>query len=219
SCKKELRLGHNESGIQGIYNPGSQKILEVYCDQTTDGGGWMVFQRRRDGSEDFYRTWVEYQGMFGNLSNEFWLGNENLHALTRHGYYELRIELEDCANVKKFATYSSFSIGSAQENYTLKVSGYSGNAGKTVNKLSLRDSLSYHNGQPFSTKDVDNDSQDSNCAEFFHGAWWYKGCHQSNNGEYLRCQTTTSRAASWGAFNGLHYSMKFIEMKFRPRED
>uniref|UniRef100_H2YHY2 Fibrinogen C-terminal domain-containing protein n=1 Tax=Ciona savignyi TaxID=51511 RepID=H2YHY2_CIOSA len=205
----------NESGIQRIYNPGNQQTLKVYCDQTTDGGGWMVFQRRRDGSENFYRTWVEYQGMFGNLSNEFWLGNENLHALTRSGNYELRIELEDCANVRKFAKYSSFSIGSVQEKYTLKVTGYSGNAGKYVKS----DSLSpRHNGRPFSTKDVDNDTNGSNCAVVYHGAWWYGSCSSSNlNGEYLKCQTTTGRSASWGTFHDHKYSLKFIEMKFRPR--
>uniref|UniRef100_H2ZK89 Fibrinogen C-terminal domain-containing protein n=1 Tax=Ciona savignyi TaxID=51511 RepID=H2ZK89_CIOSA len=212
SCKEALRFGLNESGIQRIYNPGNQQTLKVYCDQTTDGGGWMVFQRRTDGSENFYRTWVEYQGMFGNLSNEFWLGNENLHDLTGSGNYELRIELEDCANVRKFAKYSSFSIGSAQEKYTLKVTGYSGNAG---------DSLSYHNGRPFSTKDVDNDSNSGgSCAVTHHGAWWYGSCYQSHlNGEYLKCQTTTNRAASWNTFHAGLYSHKFIEMKFRPRGD
>uniref|UniRef100_H2YFF4 Fibrinogen C-terminal domain-containing protein n=1 Tax=Ciona savignyi TaxID=51511 RepID=H2YFF4_CIOSA len=195
--------------IQHIYNPGNQQTLKVYCDQTTDGGGWMVFQRRRDGSENFYRTWVEYQGMFGNLSNEFWLGNENLHALTRSGNYELRIELEDCANVRKFAKYSSFSIGSAQEKYTLKVTGYSGDAGDSLS--------SHHNGRRFSTKDADNDIYvGANCTVLLHGAWWYGSCHHSNlNGEYLKCQTTTLRAASWGTFHDLKYSLKFIEMKIR----
>uniref|UniRef100_H2Y9P0 Fibrinogen C-terminal domain-containing protein n=1 Tax=Ciona savignyi TaxID=51511 RepID=H2Y9P0_CIOSA len=211
SCKEALRFGLSENGIQRIYNPRNQQTLEVYCDQTTDNGGWMVFQRRRDGSENFYRTWVEYQEMFGNLSNEFWLGNENLHALTGSGNYELRIELEDCANVRKFAKYSSFSIGSAQEKYTLKVTGFSGNTG---------DSLTYHNGRPFSTKDVDNDIYADNCAVLLHGAWWYAGCQYSNlNGEYLKCETTTHRAAGWFTFHGNHYSLKFIEMKIRPRGD
>uniref|UniRef100_H2Z963 Fibrinogen C-terminal domain-containing protein n=1 Tax=Ciona savignyi TaxID=51511 RepID=H2Z963_CIOSA len=189
SCKEALRFGLNESGIQSIYIPGNQQILEVYCDQTTDSGGWMVFQRRKDGSVNFYRTWVEYQGMFGNLSNEFWLGNENLHALTRSGNYELRIELEDCANVRKFAKYSTFSIGSALEKYTLKATGYTGTAGN---------SLGYHNGRPFSTKDVDNDANAGSCAVQRHGAWWYYDCSDSNlNAEYLNCQTNTHHAASW----------------------
>uniref|UniRef100_H2YI41 Fibrinogen C-terminal domain-containing protein n=1 Tax=Ciona savignyi TaxID=51511 RepID=H2YI41_CIOSA len=181
--------------------------LEVYCDQTTDNGGWLVLQRRRDGSENFYRTWVEYQEMFGNLSNEFWLGNENLQALTESGNYELRIELEDCENVTKFAKYSSFSIGSAKDKYSLNVSDYFGTAG---------DSLTYHHGHPFTTKDVDNDSSSGNCAVRYHGAWWYNNCRDSNlNGEYLKCQTTSVQAASWRNFHGRKYSMKFIEMKFR----
>uniref|UniRef100_H2YQD4 Fibrinogen C-terminal domain-containing protein n=1 Tax=Ciona savignyi TaxID=51511 RepID=H2YQD4_CIOSA len=217
-CKAALQLGHNESGIYNISNPRNQQLLEVYCDQTTDNGGWMVIQRRTDGSENFFRTWAEYQEKFGNLSNEFWLGLENLHALTRMGSYELRIELEDCANIRKFAKFSSFSIGSVEEQYSLTVSGYSGNAGKSRYCICIAgDSLTYHNGRRFTTKDVDNDSYNVNCAVRHHGAWWYDSCYQSNlNGAYLNCQTTTSQAASWYTFHGTEYSLKFIEMKFRP---
>jgi len=37
-----------------------------------------VILRRTDGSEDFYRNWTDYRKGFGNIRNEFWLG-EMLH--------------------------------------------------------------------------------------------------------------------------------------------
>jgi len=87
---------------------------------------------------------------------------------------------------------------------------YSGTAG---------DSLSYQRGQPFSTKDQDNDSWSSNCAVSFKGAWWYGACHDTNlNGLYHHGQHSSSSAdgVSWLLWKGQHYSAKRAEMKIRP---
>ena len=58
---------------------------EVYCDTSNGGGGWLVIQRRQDGSVDFNRGWGEYEGGFGKLTGEFWYGLRALHCLTGQG--------------------------------------------------------------------------------------------------------------------------------------
>ena len=58
---------------------------EAYCDTTNGGGGWLVVQRRQDGSVDFNRTWIEYEDGFGKLTGEFWYGLRALHCLTGQG--------------------------------------------------------------------------------------------------------------------------------------
>ncbi|XP_041375041.1 ficolin-3-like [Gigantopelta aegis] len=163
----------------GIYTLTAPEVtnVAVFCDMTTLPGGWLVFQRRRDGSEEFYRTWNQYKDGFGGVDTEFWLGNEIIHQITSRAVYELRIELEDFEGNMRYAMYSPFSLGSEAENYTLHIGSYSGDAG---------DALGEFNSYPFTTRDVDLDSWSGNCAETFHGAWWYKHCHSCNlNGLYL----------------------------------
>lgn len=93
---------------------------------TTSGGGWTVFQRRLDGSVDFYREWQDYKSGFGNLNGEYWLGLDKIHRLTSDSQNEIRIDMEDTLGNTKYANYDSFKVKSEQQKYTLEIGAYSG---------------------------------------------------------------------------------------------
>ncbi|XP_070447060.1 tenascin-R isoform X3 [Equus przewalskii] len=205
-CAQHLMNGDTLSGVYTIFLNGelSQK-LQVYCDMTTDGGGWIVFQRRQNGQTDFFRKWAEYRVGFGNLEDEFWLGLDNIHRITSQGRYELRVDMRD-GQEAAFAYYDKFSVEDSRSLYKLRIGGYNGTAG---------DSLSYHQGRPFSTEDRDNDVAVTNCAMSYKGAWWYKNCHRTNlNGKYG--ESRHSQGINWYHWKGHEFSIPFVEMKMRP---
>ena len=182
----------------------------------TDGGGWTVFQRRKDGSVDFYRNWVDYEEGFGDLNGEVWLGLSKIHRLTQDGTdYTLRVDLEDFENETRYAKYSTFNIGNSTTDYTITVEGYSGDAGDSMTSSGY----GYVNGMKFSTKDRDNDILlgTYNCAVTYNGAWWYNSCHRSNlNGLYLGGpHESFANGVYWHYWRGFHYSLKFTEMKLQ----
>ena len=205
-CSDLLKSGQTQSGVYSI-DPDGKGSFDVYCDMRTDGGGWTVFQRRQDGAVDFYWGWNDYKSGFGQLTAEFWLGNDKIHRLTASRASSLRVELEDWNGVRVYAKYGRFNIGDEQAKYRLEVNSYSGTTGG--------DSLAYHNNMAFSTKDRDNDGGSRDCAVRFTGAWWYKSCYQSNlNGKYLG-NTHDDRGIRWYHFRD-RLSLKFSEMKLRP---
>ena len=81
----------------------------------------------------------------------------------------------------------------------------------------IGDSLEYHNGQKFSTKDNDNDSYGTNCATSFKGAWWYNSCHHANlNGLYLNgTYTENAVGMEWITWKKRHYSFMKTTMMMR----
>lgn len=76
-----------------------------------------------DGSVDFNRTFDEYAAGFGDLSGEFWLGNDLLNVLTSTIAMELRIDMTDFDDVAVFAKYGKFAVGTPAKNYRLTVGG------------------------------------------------------------------------------------------------
>ncbi|XP_053552062.1 ficolin-1-B [Bombina bombina] len=212
NCMELQDKRSSQNGWYTIYPPQGTPIM-VLCDMETDGGGWIVFQRRMDGSVDFFRDWNSYKRGFGNQWGEFWLGNDNIHRLTSSGIFELRVDLTDFDNNQTYALYKNFSITGESQNYTLRLgSFYGGTADDSLFKV--------HNNKAFTTKDNDHDTASTaNCAALYKGAWWYSACHDSNlNGLYLKGEhKEKGKGITWHYGKGPYYSYKVSEMKFRPQ--
>jgi len=205
------------SGVYNTYPVDFDTPVEVYCDMDTDGGKWTVFQRRMDGTVNFYRPWDQYKRGFGSAAGEYWLGLDNIFFLTARRRYELRVDMEDFSGNRAFAVHTSFYIDSDDNGYKLNIAGFKdGGAG---------DSLTRHNGHRFSTLDRDQDASSTHCAREYFGGFWYDACHQTNpNGLYLWGAESRHYAAgvNWRTWKGYYYSLKSINMKIRavaPRED
>ena len=131
NCVELNKSGEKISGVYTI-DPDGTGAFDVFCDQKTAGGGWTVFQKRLDGSVDFYRGWADYKRGFGNLNGEFWLGLDKIHRLTKTKS-KLRVDLEDTTGKTAYAEYDMFAVTSVKANYQLSLGTYSG----TVNKNAL----------------------------------------------------------------------------------
>ena len=125
NCAEVYKSGDKISGVYKI-DPDGLGEFEVFCDQTTAGGGWTVFQKRYNGAVDFFRAWDDYKRGFGNLNGEFWLGLDKIHRLTARSSNKLRVDLEDFYGKTAFAEYGSFSVASERAKYLLGLGVYSG---------------------------------------------------------------------------------------------
>ncbi|GIY30269.1 techylectin-5A [Caerostris darwini] len=218
-CEELLSFGHNSSKIYTVW-PKSRilngKSVEVFCDMDTDGGGWTVLQRRGNFSrakDYFFQDWQSYKNGFGNVDKDFWLGNDNIFALSNQQLYSLRIDLKDVEGNKRYAVYDTFWIDDEDHKYTLHIKGYSGDAGDSLEGA--------HNNKKFTTKDQDNDDEPTqSCSQLYKGGWWYGACHASNlNGLYLRGKHESyADGVVWHSWKGHHESMDTTEIKIRPKE-
>ena len=126
SCDDLYKSGKSTTGVYTI-DPDEQGAFDVRCDMdSTPGRGWTVFQRRVDGSVEFYKNWVHYKSGFGDLSGELWLGFDKIHRLSATRKSVLRVDLETFENETAYAVYESFSVGNESEAYILNFENYSG---------------------------------------------------------------------------------------------
>ncbi|XP_071835534.1 fibrinogen-like protein A isoform X1 [Apostichopus japonicus] len=185
-------------GVYIIKPEGLTEPIEVFCDQTTDNGGWTVIQRRIDGDIDFARGLDSYKNRFGFLNHEFWLGNEHLAYLTNQKEYTLRIDMEESRDAGDVGnvTYDWFRISDENSNYKLvKLEDFT-----DVSGTGFGDEMGGALSQIFSTTD-----STTSCT--LDGGWWYNDAS---------CDKVNLNAAhdslSWGST-----AIKHVEMKVRPR--
>ncbi|XP_035772583.1 angiopoietin-2-like [Anopheles albimanus] len=199
----------NVSGIYLIRVKNDSEPFEVYCEENSFGGGWIVFQYRYDGSLDFYRGWNEYRDGFGDLNKEFWLGLEKVHQITSGRKHELVVELKDFSETYKYARYDAFEIGSESNQYDVMATGiYSGTAG---------DAMFYYPGTKFSTKDRDNDVSSRHCAQLLESGWWHWDCASANlNGRYMNAKDV--KPMYWYYFNRNYKGLSYSRMMIRELE-
>ena len=100
----------------------------VYCDMTTDGGGWIVKQiNKKDSLVNFNKNWTNYEEGFGDLNTEFWYEVESINCLTQRGQWEMRVDYQFVINKSlSYLHYNQFSVGSASEEHPLTVKGFTG---------------------------------------------------------------------------------------------
>lgn len=192
--------------------PGNGDPIAVCCDMETDGGGWIVFQHRVDGSTDFKQNWNMYKQGFGSLCHkDFWLG---FNKITRFMNVpnQLRIDLvayKRHKNIKGHGKYNNFHISNESSYYKLNVSGFTGTIHDNLNCNSENHRSS---GAPFSTHDQDHDNQhNKNCAQKYNGAgYWYNYCDGDKypytmlNGRYGRYGQPGGSDADH-AYNGMYW--------------
>ncbi|XP_057314132.1 ficolin-1-like [Hydractinia symbiolongicarpus] len=198
-CKDVYERGFIETGV---YKVGE---LYRYCEMNYLGGGWTVVVNRINGVANFNKTWNSYKEGFGNLKNEFWLGNEYLHLLTKDTENEVLFVMKKFTDSKEYmALYDGFSVGDNSTRYRLTTGTYT----EDGIAFPAGDSFSYHDSEDFKTYDNDNSYL---CAQY--SAWWMKKCYKSAlNGRYSSKGSCEVKCIHWGTLSGFNNSLEKVTM-------
>ena len=197
SCLEILNNNADDGDkIYTIYPNGINRV-DVYCDMTTDGGGWTLIATNNQPTvfTNFDQDWQSYKEGFGDVTNPLgigWIGNENINILTS-STTTLQVRTQGYTH-----QYENWKIASESENYkmTLDYSPDSNDGDLFYN----------HNGSPFSTYDKDNDMYSGNCAEYYKSGWWFYACY------WVSVAGSNNDHVYWRNLEGGAYSVEYIQM-------
>lgn len=178
------------------------KPFEPYLENRIAGPGWIVIQRRVDGSTDFAKDLTHYYDGFGKNKGDFWLGLERLHKITSHQRHELYIHIVDFDGNTHYARYNNFVVGSKDEKYLLKSLGnYTGNA---------NDMMRLNENRVFSIGKT----------KYKSGWWWLEQATPSCNlnGKYSKHMVDNEEYIFWGlkSWGNKGNFIKSVQMLIRP---
>jgi len=139
-------------------------------------------------AEDFFdRMWAKFKAGFGDVGGNYWLGNDQIHQLTKDDGYKLRVDFHaesyDQQRYWYWAEYGTFIVADESNNYRLTIGGYTGDAGDIFYDI---------DDMMFSTKDNDHDGSVYNvAADEKHFGFWhdYNGteCELMGRNEQFYC--------------------------------
>ena len=170
-CQDLLNLGYKNSGVYSMNFFGKGQ-RDIRCNMENEDGGWIVILYRMAGQYSWNVVWDQYKNGIGDISGDFYLGNELIHQITDSGQYELYYTTETRtvdsprAEPMYFGWYGYFHVSNEADYYRLSVSGH---------KLGLA-SLASNNGMQFTTRDVDRDEKSGSCGNSKSGGFWWKKC-------------------------------------------
>ena len=200
--------------------------LQVSCDQETDGGGWIMYQRRVDGTVSFTDSWEKYKygfGDHGDNATELWLGNEHVYqVLQSYGSteWELRIEADAYNGMGCWVVASNFRMNNEALRYTVDWDNVSASI------VGLGADWNYHKLIPFNTLDnMEGDADRKWCVVKHKGGWWY-GYRPSYdfctaiflNGEYEKQPVESYMSISTYSFR-YHVALQRSRMMFLRQND